>query len=51
MVGTWSRKSYSEPAEITSAVLLVLFKDRERRKSSRFDLFVFDVNQGNEEAR
>ena len=45
-----SRKSCLGPAEIPSAVFLVLFKDGRRRMSLRFHLFVFDVNQGNEEA-
>ena len=46
----WSRKSYLGLAESTSYVFLVLFKDWEHMVSSRFHLFVFDVNQGNEEA-
>ena len=44
----WSRKSYLGPAEIAFYVFLVSFKDGRRRVSSRFHLFVFDVNQGNE---
>ena len=47
----WSRKSCLGPAEIPSAVFLVLFKDGRRRMSLRFHLFVFDVNQGNEETK
>ena len=46
----WSRKSYSEPAEIASIVFLVSFKNGGRRVSPRFHLFVSDVNQGNEQA-
>ena len=46
----WSRKSYLGLAESTSYVFLVLFKGWEHMVSSRFHLFVFDVNQGNEEA-
>ena len=45
----WSRKSCLGLAEITSFVFLVLFKDRGRRVSPRFHLFVSDVNQGNKE--
>ena len=37
------------PAKIASFVFLALFEDGERRVSPRFHLFVFDVNQGNEE--
>ena len=48
MVG-WSRKSSLAPAEITSFVFLVLFKDGEQRVNPRFHLFISDVNQGNEE--
>ena len=46
----WSRKCYSEPAEIASTVFLVLIKNGGRRVNPRFHLFDFDVNQGNEEA-
>ena len=50
MVLEWSRKSYLGPAEIASCVFLVSFKDGGRKVSPRFHHFVFDVNQGNEEA-
>ena len=46
----WSINSSLGPAEITSFVRLVLFKDEGRRVSPRFHLFVFDVNHWNEEA-
>ena len=46
----WSRKSYSEPAEISTVAFQVLLKDVGCRVSSRFHLFVSHVNQGNEEA-
>ena len=45
MVVVWSRKSCLGPAEITSSVVLVLFKDEGCRVSRRFHLFVSDVNQ------
>ena len=37
-------------ADIPSFMILVLFKDVGRRLSSRFYLFVSDVNQGDGEA-
>ena len=51
----WSRNSYSEPAKSNllwceSTLFLVLFNDWGGRVSSRFHIFVSDVNQGNEEA-
>ena len=46
----WSRNSCLGPAEIVSFVFLVLFKDGEPSLNSRFQFFVSDVNQGNEEA-
>ena len=52
MGGLWwgGAKSSLAPAEITSFVFLVLFKDNGQRVNPRFHLFVSDVNQGNEEA-
>ena len=50
MVVAWSRDYCLRPAEITSFVFLVLFKDGRPSASPRFHLFVSDVNQGNEEA-
>ena len=44
------QKSLLGPAEISSFVCLVLFKDGEHRVSRRFYLFVSDFHQGNEEA-
>ena len=44
----WGRKSFLGSAEIASFVFLALFKDGGRMVSSRFHLFVFDVNQENE---
>ena len=46
----WSRKRYIEPAELASVLFLILIKDGGCRVSPRLHLFVFDVNQGNEEA-
>ena len=46
----WSRKCYSEPAEIVSTVFLVFIKNGGRRVNPRFHLLDFDVNQGNVEA-
>ena len=43
----WSIKSCLGPAEIASFVSLVLFKNVGRKVSSRFHLFVSDVDQGN----
>ena len=43
------QKSCLELIEITSFVLLVLFKDGGRRVSPRFNIFVSDVNQCNKE--
>ena len=48
MVVAWSRDYCLEPAEITSFVFLVLFKDGRPSVSPRFHLFVSNVNQGNE---
>ena len=39
------------PPEFASFVFLVLLKDGECRVSPRFQMFVSDVNQGNEEVR
>ena len=50
MVVAWSRDYCLGPAEITSFVFLILFKDGRPSASPRFHLFVSDVNQGNEEA-
>ena len=36
-------------SESASSVYIALFKDEERRVTSRFNLFVSDYNQGNEE--
>ena len=47
----WSRKNCLGPAEIASFVCLIFSKDGGYRVSSRFHLFVSDVNQCNEEAR
>ena len=44
----WGRKSFLGSAEIASFVFLALFKDGGRMVSSRFHLFVSDVNQENE---
>ena len=44
----WGRKSFLGSAQIASFVFLALFKDGGRMVSSRFHLFVFDVNQENE---
>ena len=41
----WSRTSCLGPAEITSLVSLVLFKNAGRKVSPRFHLFVSDFNQ------
>ena len=45
-----SRNSCLGAAEFAFFVVVVLFKDREPSLSPRFNLFVFDVNQGNEKA-
>ena len=52
MGGWWWYRAESvvSPAEITSFLCLVLFKDRGRKVSSKFHLFLSDVNQENEEA-
>ena len=50
MVVAWSRNSCLGPAEIGSFAFLVLFRDGGPSLSSRFHLFLPDVNQGNEEA-
>ena len=42
VVVNWSRKSWLGPAEISSFVFLVLFKDGERRPNPRIHLFVSD---------
>ena len=44
----WSRKSCLGLAKIASFVSLILFKDGGRKVSPRFQLFISDVNQGNE---
>ena len=49
VVVAWSRKSCLGPTEISSFVFLVQFKDGGRMVSLRFDLFISDVNQGNED--
>ena len=50
MVVVWSRKSCLGLVEIASFVFRVLFTDEGCRASPRFQLFVSNVNQGNEEA-
>ena len=45
----WSRKIYLIPVEIASFWFLVSFKGRGRRVSPRFNLFVSNIIQGNEE--
>ena len=50
VVELWSKKSYSEPVQNASIVFLVSLKNGGRRVSPRFDLFVSDVYQGNEQA-
>ena len=45
----WGRKSYLGPAEISSSVYLVQFKDKGCRVSLRLHLFVFDVDPGNKD--
>ena len=50
VVVAWRKKPYLGLAEIVAFVFLILFKDGGCRVSPRFQLFVFDVNQGNEEA-
>ena len=49
VVVVWRRKSCLGPAEITSFVCLVLFKDEGCRGSPRFHFLVSDADQGNEE--
>ena len=51
MVVAWSKKSSLGPDEIASLMYLVLFKDKGRRVSPTFHLFVSDVNHWNEEAK
>ena len=49
--GKFMYREYDLILEIASFVFLVLFKDvGGRRVSPRFHLFVYDINQGNEEA-
>ena len=48
MVVAWGKKSYLRPAENSSFVYLVQFKDRGRRLSLRGHLFISDVHPGNE---
>ena len=47
VVAAWSRNFCLWPAETASFVCLVLFKNRWRRVSPTFHLFVSDINQGN----
>ena len=47
MVVAWGRKSYLRPAENSSFVYLVHFKDGGRRLSLRRHLFISDVHPGN----
>ena len=48
MFVAWSRKSFLGSVQIAYFVFLALFKDGGRMVSSRFHLFVSDVNQENE---
>ena len=49
VVVAWSQKSYLRPAEISSFLVLVKFKNKGRRLSLRLNLYISDVDPGNED--